>query len=356
MVVGLPHTSTTRAYEWCAYSSKVRRFCGYMTGIGYDVTLFAGPDNEAACAEHVPCISADEQASLFGHSIPTFDANHPGFRLFNERAAKEIEARADPGDILCLVGGLAQQPIADHLPGLVLTEPFIGYGGVIPHAFHCFESYAWMHAVLGASSGGDAHSIDGRFFDCVVPNSYDPADFPMGAGDGRYLLYVGRLIDRKGLAIIREIMERTDLPLIAAGAGDTSLLPSGTEYVGVVGPERRAQLMGGAVALLAPTRYLGPFEGVVVEAAMTGTPAITTDFGAFTETVEDGVTGFRCHTLAEFCQAVTDAPLLDRTAIRERAVRLYSLDAAAVAYDRWFRRLETLKAGGWYEGAPPVLR
>ena len=38
-----------------------------------------------------------------------------------------------------------------------------------------------------------------------------------------------------------------------------------------------------------------------------GTPAITSDFGAFCETVEHGRTGYRCHTLEQFMWAIDHA-------------------------------------------------
>jgi glycosyltransferase involved in cell wall biosynthesis len=50
---------------------------------------------------------------------------------------------------------------------------------------------------------------------------------------------------------------------------------------------------------------------------MCGTPAITTDHAAFSETVRHGVTGFLCHTLEQFVwatRAVGD--LAPQTAVR----------------------------------------
>jgi hypothetical protein len=64
--------------------------------------------------------------------------------------------------------------------------------------------------------------------------------------------------------------------------------------------------------------------------------------------VEQGVTGYRCSTLAEFVKAIKDAPDLDREAIRERAISRYSSKVISKQYDAWFKRLLTLKEAGWY--------
>jgi glycosyltransferase involved in cell wall biosynthesis len=121
------------------------------------------------------------------------------------------------------------------------------------------------------------------------------------------------------------------------------------EFVGAVGPEKRAKLMGGAIATFAPTLYIEPFGNVVPEAHFCGTPTITTDWGAFTETNINGVTGYRCRTLAEFIQAAEDVKSLDPKTIYETAKYKYSLEAIAPQYDRYFRRLETLWDKGWYQ-------
>lgn len=344
-VVSLPHTQTTKAFEWCAYTAKVRKFSTFMTSLDHEVFLYAGDQNEADCKEHVSCLSEVAQKRLFTERIPPFDPRHSGWMIFAAHAVAEIRDRAQSGDYLCLIGGTAQAPIAGALPELIPVEFGVGYGGVFTN-FRCFESQAWMHTVYGATMG--AHAADGRFYDTVIPNSFEVDDFPAGDGDGGYLLYMGRLIDRKGLEVVRLVAERTGLPLVVAGDGDTTLVPQGAEYVGVVGPEQRAELMGAAVALLAPTLYVEPFGGVAVEAQLTGTPAITTPWGAFTETVEHGRTGFRCHSLADFCHAAEDAVLLPRDYIRERAISLYSTNTVRHQYAAWFAQLDGLKESGWY--------
>lgn len=320
-VVGLPWEPEPQ----CAYSGKVSRFCTMMRDRGH-VVFEVKPDLLDPTHE--------------------FNPDSLAWRALNAKAIAEIGDHAEPHDFICLIGGRCQAEIATAFPQLLSVEFGIGYGGVIDSAFHVFESYAWMHTVFGSQTGGDAHRADGRFFDTVIPNYFDPAEFPEGKGDGGYFLYVGRLIERKGVQIASEVCERLGARLIIAGEGD--FRPGYGEYVGVVGAERRAELMGGATAILTPTRYLEPFGGVVVEAALTGTPAITPDYGAFTETVEDGRTGFRCHTLGEFMQGASLAQSLDRAYIRERALGLYSMDVIGVLYERYFERLTSLHGEGWY--------
>jgi glycosyltransferase involved in cell wall biosynthesis len=79
---------------------------------------------------------------------------------------------------------------------------------------------------------------------------------------------------------------------------------------------------------------------------MCGTPVISTDWGAFTETVIQGFNGYRCRYLGEFIRAAEKVKQLDRASIREHAAKNYSLDAIAPRYTAYFRRLETL----WDEG------
>jgi len=297
---------------------KIAKFAQMMGEIGHEVFIYEAGDEPLGFEE---------------------DWSGPNLSM-----ASRIAGQRESGDFLCIIGGRAQRAIADALPEMMAIEYGIGYGGVFAN-FRIFESYAWMHTVYAAGIG-DPHALDGRYFDAVIPNYFDLDDFPLGDG-GDYLLYVGRLIGRKGVELAGQIAERAELPLILAGEGPEP--PSYGECIGPVGSAERAKLMGDAIALLAPTQYLEPFGGVAVESMMCGTPAITTDWGAFPETVRHGVTGFRCRTMGEFLYAVDAAPSLDRAEIRTYARERYSLGAIAPRYERYFERLKTLAGAGFYD-------
>ncbi len=344
-VIALPHTQTTKEYLECAYTQKVIKFCQMMKSLGHTVYLYASEKNIAPCDELITCISLKEQKRLVtGWYISTpFDSSSELWSTFSNQAIVEIKKRIKPHDFICLIGGLAQKPIADAFPSHMNVEYGIGYGGVFSK-YRVYESYAWMHTVNG-SLNKDPHSINGRFFDTVIPNYFDISEFPFSDTKDDYYLYIGRIIDRKGFRIAQEVCKLMGKRLIVAGSGS---FDGYGEYVGPVGVKERGELMSRAQAVFCPTLYIEPFGGVAVESMLCGTPVITTDWGAFTETIEQGKTGFRCRVLDEFCQATIQASLLDYAYIRDRAIRLYSTKTVALQYEKYFQQLLTLWDTGWY--------
>lgn len=346
-VAAMPHTQTTTAYLACAYTAKVINFCRMMMSLGHEVFLYGGEENEAPCTEHIVVAHKTEQeAHLNGAHFTSASFFGDLWNKANARTVAEITKRAQRQDFICVIAGIAQKPIADALPVMMTVEFGVGYGGTFSK-YRVFESYAWMHTVYGSQGGSDPHRIDGNWWDTVIPGYLDPAMFPFSAEKDDYFLFVGRLIERKGFRIAADVCFDMGARLIVAGQGTP---PLGCEYVGVVGPEERGRLMSRAKALFVPTTYIEPFGNVNVEAQACGTPVITTDWGAFTETVEHGVTGFRCRTFGEFKRAAQAVHTLDPHAIRARAVERYSLDTVSLMYEEYFVRLLTLWDQGWYEG------
>lgn len=322
-VCALPHTNTVPAYFSCAYTAKVFYFCRMMKDRGHTVYLYGGELNEAPCDKHIVCVSEADRAAHVGDkhfTSASFDYNLPFWRNFNDKVIEGIkENRKDSKDFICIIAGYAQKQIADGIPDMMSVEFGVGYGGSFSK-FKVFESYAWMHLCYGAARGGDPHGVDGNWWDVVIPGYLDPAQFPFSEEKDDYYLFIGRLIDRKGYRIASDVCFDLGKKLVVAGQGEP---PLGCEYVGVVGPEERGRLMSRAKAVFVPTIYIEPFGNVNTEAQACGTPVITTDWGAFTETVIDGVTGFRCRTFGEFKRAAIEAEKLDRYAIRARAVNEY---------------------------------
>jgi glycosyltransferase involved in cell wall biosynthesis len=348
---------------------KTRKFCRMMTRLGERVLLY-GPDKiDTECAEHIVITTKNDRERWgFGehfdtvHGSLSWDATSPHFAHANALAAAAIAERAEPTDLLCLSTS-AQAPIADINPQLTVAEWGVGYEGVYERDrwFAAYESYAWMHHVAGLKGWRCP-----RPFDRVIPNFFDPGDFHL-AGKSDYLLFIGRVIQNKGPHIACEIAKRAGRELVIAGpggtepsegrlvCGDTGLVVQGPiQYVGEVGPRERAELMAEAAAVIVPTVYLEPFGGVAVEAMLSGTPVVASDWGAFSETVTPEV-GARFRTLAEAEVALEYALTLSPTDIRENAIARFSLDTVGPRYLDWFDALDSLWRQGWYEPRPQPL-
>lgn len=345
-LLAVPNTQPTSAFPLDGFCLRTQLFAQLLTQMGHEVILYGVEQTEAPCAEFVAVLSEAERQKLGGtgpyHEIP-FDAGTPLYVTFNTKAAHAIRARKRPGDIIATIAGSAQFFVSEWHPELPFLEYSIGYRGVCA-PYRIFQSHAWRHTVSGFT-GVDG----GRLFDAVIPPWFDPDDFPVRTDPDDYVLYCGRLVQSKGIALACAAARAAGVRLLLIGPGDPSLVTYG-EYLGPVITLERNRLMAGAKAVLMPTQYLEPFGNVAAEAQLCGTPVLASEWGAFTESVEHGVSGYRCATLPEYVEAIEAAPRLDRAAIRARAVRLYSTATAAAAYAKYFAR-----AFSWPDPKPASL-
>jgi glycogen(starch) synthase len=172
----------------------------------------------------------------------------------------------------------------------------------------------------------------------------DQPSAPPVAGDQRYILAIGRVVDKKGLDLLirgfARIADRhPDVELRIGGSGpalrDLAALAKATGLgarVRFLGRQDRAEvagLMAGADCVAMPSR-LEPFGIVVLEAWRAGTPVLCTSYGGPPEFVEDGVTGL----LVDPFDTEAVATGLDRL-LGDAALRM-SMGAAGAARVRDF--------------------
>lgn len=354
-VVWLPHTVTSKQYSHCAYTQKVLNFCKMMLSIWYEVYHYGGEGSTVECTEHIPIISHSEREDWFWihhkNSFPNieFNADMLYRKQANSYAIDAIEARIQPRDVICLIWGVCQKQIADAFPDHMTVEFGIWYEGTFAK-FRVYESYAWMHYLYWKQG-----IEDGRYYDAVIPNYFDPMDFPYAEEKWDYVLYIGRFIPRKGISIAVEATKKAGARLVIAWQwaekiGSSKIISNDLvvegdhiEYVWAVWVEERWTLMSRAKAVIVPTMYLEPFWGVAVEAMMCGTPVITSDWGAFPETVVHGKTGYRCRTLEQFVRAINNVHTLSPRVCRDRARDNYWINRVKYMYDEYFQQIYWLR-------------
>jgi len=172
--------------------------------------------------------------------------------------------------------------------------------------------------------------------DRVIYHGIDVDQFPIGPGDGGYLLTLGRMTPDKGVKEAIMLAMEVDMPLMIAArmqeAGERTyfdrevrpLLDDGKiEYLGEVSMREKIELLGHAIALVNPIQWPEPFGLVMIESMACGTPVISTPFGSVPEIITDGETGYLdTFPSAEHVERVKD---LDRVRCRREAVERFSI-------------------------------
>ena len=354
-LLGLAHLETTKENSSCAYTQKIIKLAQIIKKNGHTLYFYGVEGSDVNCDEFIPVSTKEILKKAYGEydkkkEFFKCDPTDIAHETFNNNAIIQINKRKEKNDILLCTMGLYQKQISDEVK-LITVESGIGYSGVFSN-FKVFESYAWMHYIYGI-----LRIDDGNWYDAVIPNYYNIDDFPYKNKKEDYLLYFGRIIYRKGVQTASDIAKATNNKLYIVGQGnidnpDERLSLSKEKhivYMPAVNAKERAEIMGNAKAVIMPTYYLEPFGGVNVEAQLLGTPVITTDWGAFPETVLHGITGYRCRTFEEFCWAVKNIHNIKPKNCRNWAKNNYSLERVGQMYEEYFQRINRLNNDGWYE-------
>lgn len=341
-----------------------------MKIFGYHTIEYANEGSSSQANEKVVMLTKTEFDSFYKpeKTSPAHQAKYgsPAWKLFDDRLKRALRSKLKPGDIVAhTIGPKLYADLVPMFPRAIHVETGIGY----PHeAYGCaamiFESEAWRHYQWGRK-GNQGGGIDHRLelspeTTWVVPNYFDVDDwkFQEKPASPPYVTFMHRFVQDKGIEMLREIVKgwvlrypKSNLRFVLAGMGDykdwlekadfTKEEKAKIEYKGIVLGRQRAKLLGGATAFLMPTIFVEPFGGAAVESMLCGTPVLSSDFGAFTETVTNGVTGFRCKTTASYVEAISACleGAVSRLGTYHTAMEKYSLETCGSQYDRIFKTL-----------------
>ncbi len=346
-VIGFAHIPTQRLYNAEPFIQKIYNFCKMMLNRGHTVYHYGVERSDPPCTEVIDVVPYNSWFINYGQrnwkkdyfQAVRGDSVH---QLFLNTALQELRRRVEPGDFIISFGSYLDAALSPHFSHAIAIEAGIGYSAPGWARFKIYESYSILHSHYGING---VKTIAGSHECAVIPNYFDLEGIdPVVQTPEDYYVFLDRLIPAKGLDIAIELTRKKNKRLIIAGVYDLEEqgfknLPKHVEFIGHVDDLQKDALLKKATALLAPTIYHEPFGNVVIEALLRGVPVITTDRGAFTETVQNGINGFRCTWADEFEQAVDQVSYLDRLTIGQVARQTYSFDAIAPKYEAYCRHI-----------------
>ena len=170
----------------------------------------------------------------------------------------------------------------------------------------------------------------------TVYHGIDLDQFTFKSKSKDYLIFFGRIHHDKGAKEAIKIALKVGMKLILAGIiQDKNYFKRNIEpfldndlikYVGVAGPKKRDELLGGAYALLNPINVPEAFGLSVVEAMACGTPVISFNKGSMSEVIVNGKTGFLVNSIEEAIKALKKIDNIDRAECRRWVEKKFTVE------------------------------
>jgi len=194
----------------------------------------------------------------------------------------------------------------------------------------------------------------------ALRQAWEPMTEPPPPEDGGYYLFLGRLVDVKGVGMLLESWDRLSAalgqkspqlriagegPLEEAVRGATLRNPQ-VRFLGLISGEEKRDALRWCRAVVIPSIWWEPFGLVACEAYDWGKPVIAAASGGLAESVRDGVTGF-LHPPGDVNELVREVIAMETLPAERRASmgaagREWLLENTGV--EQWKRRFEGIVA------------
>jgi glycosyltransferase involved in cell wall biosynthesis len=189
----------------------------------------------------------------------------------------------------------------------------------------------------------------------TIHHGIDVAQFPFFEAEGAYLLLFGRIHPDKGVYEAIQVAQMAGKKLVIAGIIQdqdyfaTRVEPHidgiNVEYLGSVGPDQKAEVLGHALALLHLISFEEPFGLSMIESMACGTPVIAFARGSIPEVVRHGETGYIVEDSEAAVNAVSEVQSIDRAACRKDVEQRFTHTRMAHGYVDVYRKILNGEAG-----------
>ncbi|OBZ13364.1 MULTISPECIES: glycosyltransferase family 4 protein [Bacillales] len=162
-----------------------------------------------------------------------------------------------------------------------------------------------------------------------VHNGIRVEDYQFRKNKDDYLLFIGRMIEQKGVHLAIKVAKKTGKKLIIAGPlNDRKYFNSKIKphlnhkirYVGSVGGSKKQELLSGASCVLFTSTWDEPFGLVLIEALASGTPVLGFKKGAVPEVLK-GLPQLLCSNTNEMASKIRNSKKLPSAHKCRRYVR-----------------------------------
>ncbi|MHB8472596.1 MAG: glycosyltransferase [Gammaproteobacteria bacterium] len=345
-VLGMAFTATSRKFLADAHTQNIFNICKILTSLGHTVFHYGNFGSDPPCTEHVDILRNDEMEELYRLDDHKYAAN--GYfvketpvlnKEFVQRAISEIGKRKGVDHFLLGLRDPHEEISRNH-PDMLFVHHSVGHVGWSPKtAVYASEYVRNFRLSKVHSKTGDASAWT---WSAVIPHFIDPLEFEPCFEPDDYYLFLGRLAPEKGVQLAIDVCAALNVRLCIAGQGKLEIfqLKGRVENLGFIDDmQTRNSILRKAKAILAPTVMPEPFGMVVIEALMSGVPVISSDWGAFPETNQHGVTGYRCTSFSEYVAAVRNIKKISRKQCRSVAETLFSDVRGGQLYQNYFERI-----------------
>jgi len=375
-VLAPPHTVTSKEYIICAITQNALKFCQMMTDRGHHIIHYGNEASEVMCKEHVTVVTLADLEKTYGdinywhHQNTHLPRDSQCYKIYHERIVpaliKQMTARPNDHHFLLFFQADAQWAVVENLQKQLavkiksyIVEPAIPFENTFA-TYRVFQTYAHEHYMRGLKFaqltlsvdktwnwGKNLSLYDDTFFrSAVIPNYFDPDDFEYSTEKENYLCCVNRIHKCKGLEMAMRLADYVELPLKLAGTGGPELFIKEygfppfdcVEFVGFADVETRKKLMAHAKVGVCSSAWVETFCKSAVEFGFSGTPVLATDLGGLTDTVVNGVNGWRCRSFDDFLTGYYNIDKIEPQDCRDMAMR-FTMDKIAPLYEEYFERI-----------------